>query len=80
MHSIALVGMRNIRDYRSKIRDDEDTLGTASPFNIVKKTLALRNFTRDEIATLYAQHTEETGLVFPPEMIEAVYEVTQGQP
>ena len=35
VHSVALVGMRNIRDYKSRIRDDEETLGTASPFNIV---------------------------------------------
>lgn len=80
VHSVALVGMRNIRDYRSKIRNNEETLGTASPFNIVKRTLTLRNFTRDEIAALYAQHTEETGQVFPQEVVEAIYEVTQGQP
>ena len=34
-HSIALVGMRNIRDYKARIRDDRETLGSASPFNIV---------------------------------------------
>ncbi len=80
VHSVALVGMRNIRDYKHKIRDEEDTLGTASPFNIVKEALTLRNFTRDEIAALYAQHTEETGQVFPSEVVDAVYEATQGQP
>ncbi|MCP4691681.1 MAG: ATP-binding protein, partial [Desulfobacterales bacterium] len=34
VHSIALVGMRNIRDYKAKIREDSQTLGSASPFNI----------------------------------------------
>ncbi len=80
VHSVALVGMRNIRDYKSNIRDDEATLGTASPFNIVTETLTLRNFMQEEIARLYAQHTEVTGQAFPQEMVEAVYEATQGQP
>lgn len=80
VHSVALVGMRNIRDYKSKIRDEEETLGTASPFNIVTETLTLRNFTQDEIARLYAQHTEATGQAFPAPVVAAVYEATQGQP
>ncbi|MCP4396282.1 MAG: ATP-binding protein, partial [bacterium] len=41
IHSIALVGMRNIRDYKGNIREDRETLGTASPFNIVKRALTL---------------------------------------
>ena len=80
VHSVVLVGMRNIRDYKNKIRDDEETLGTASPFNIVTETLTLRNFTREDIARLYAQHTELTGQIFPSEMVDAVYDATQGQP
>ena len=80
VHAVALVGMRNIRDYKSNIRDDEATLGTASPFNIVTETLTLRNFMEEEIARLYAQHTETTGQAFPPEVVAAVYTVTQGQP
>jgi hypothetical protein len=80
VHSIALVGMRNIRDYKGKIRGEEETLGTASPFNIVTETLTLRNFTQAEIARLYAQHTEATGQVFPQELVAAVYDATQGQP
>ena len=63
-HSVALVGMRNIRDFKAKIRSDSETLGSASPFNIVTKTLTLTNFTKDEIAELYAQHTSETGQKF----------------
>ncbi|MDR2472204.1 MAG: AAA family ATPase, partial [Tannerella sp.] len=35
--SIALVGMRNIRDYKALIRSERETLGSASPFNIVAK-------------------------------------------
>ncbi len=80
VHSIALVGMRNIRDYKGKIREDRETLGTASPFNIVKRALTLHNFTHDEITRLYRQHTEETGQLFPPNVVDAIFEVTQGQP
>ena len=80
VHSVALVGMRNIRDYKAKIREDSDTLGSASPFNIVKSSKTLRNFTPDEMAELYAQHTEETGQAFAPRVTERVYHYTRGQP
>jgi len=80
VHSLALVGMRNIRDYKSDIRDDRETLGSYSPFNIVTESLTLRNFTLQEMATLYAQHTEQTGQVFSPQIIEKIYHDTQGQP
>jgi type II secretory pathway predicted ATPase ExeA len=80
VHSVALVGMRNIRDYKAKVRPDSESLGSASPFNIVTKTYTLQNFTKEEIAMLYRQHTDETGQVFEEDAIEQVYEQTQGQP
>jgi hypothetical protein len=80
VHSIVLVGMRNIRDYKSRIRDDRETLGSASPFNIVKVSKTLRNFTPDDIANLYAQHTQATGQRFSATAVGQVYEQTQGQP
>ena len=80
VHSVALVGMRNIRDYKARIRPDSETLGSASPFNIVTKSLTLQNFTREEIVQLYKQHTSETGQVFDVAAIELVVEQTQGQP
>jgi hypothetical protein len=52
IHSLALVGMRNIRDYKADLRNDSATLGSASPFNIVTESLTLRNFTREGIAEL----------------------------
>jgi hypothetical protein len=78
--SIALVGMRDIRDYKAKIRPDGDTLGSASPFNIITKSLTLKNFTRDEIGILYAQHTAETGQPFTPEAVDRASHWTGGQP
>ncbi|GHT18244.1 hypothetical protein AGMMS4957_00110 [Bacteroidia bacterium] len=80
VHSVALVGMRNIRDFKAKIRPDSESLGSASPFNIVTETLTLKNFTQEEIIKLYAQHTGDTGQVFEPEAIELVFRQTQGQP
>ena len=78
--AVALVGMRNICDYKAQIRDDQQTLGSASPFNIVTESLTLRNFTRDEVARLYAQHADATGQAFPPEVADAAFAATQGQP
>ena len=79
-HSIGLVGMRNIRDYKSDIREEGKTLGSASPFNIVSETLTLRNFTVEEVTLLYAQHTKQTGQVFSEAVIETIYQNTCGQP
>ncbi len=78
--SVALVGMRDIRDYRARIRPDSQTLGNASPFNIISKDMSIGNFSRDDIANLYAQHTEATGQVFEPDAIAKAWELTQGQP
>ncbi|MDR2344482.1 MAG: ATP-binding protein [Planctomycetaceae bacterium] len=78
VHSVALVGMRNIRDY--KARPNDKSFSSASPFNIVTKVFTLNNFTKDEIAQLYHQHTVETGQTFDDAAVELVFEQTQGQP
>ena len=80
VHSNALVGMRNIRDYKAKIRPESATLGSASPFNIITEALTIKNFTKEEITQLYHQHTNETGQVFKNNAVKSVYEQTQGQP
>ena len=80
VHSVALVGMRNIRDYKAQVRPDSQSLGSASPFNIVTETMTLKNFTKEEITSLYRQHTDESGQSFEQEAIDLVYEQTQGQP
>jgi hypothetical protein len=80
IHSLALVGMRNIRDYKAQVRPDSHSLGSASPFNIVTESLTLKNFTQEEITSLYAQHTEDTGQIFEQEAINLIFEQTQGQP
>jgi hypothetical protein len=80
VHSIALVGMRNIRDYKAQVRPESQSLGSASPFNIVTESLTLKNFTKEEIRQLYQQHTDETGQIFEEDAVELVWQQTQGQP
>jgi hypothetical protein len=80
VHSVALVGMRNIRDFKAKVRPESETLGSASPFNIAKTALTLTNLTKEQIAELYNQHTQETGQIFENDAIDMVYQQTQGQP
>jgi hypothetical protein len=78
--SVALVGMRDIRDYKAQIRPGGTTLGSASPFNIAAKSLTLANFTEAEVGALYAQHTADTGQAFPPEVVARAFHWSQGQP
>jgi hypothetical protein len=77
--SMALIGLRDVRDYKVTT-DDRQHLGTASPFNIKVRSLTLRNFTAQEVAELYAQHTAETGQRFEPEAMALAFDSTQGQP
>ncbi|MBM3224758.1 MAG: ATP-binding protein [Candidatus Tectomicrobia bacterium] len=78
--SLALVGLRDVRDYRANIHAEQDTLGSASPFNIKSDSLTLRNFTASEVHELYAQHTAATGQVFQPAALDLIYALTRGQP
>ncbi len=78
--SLALIGMRDVRDYKTRIRPESETLGTASPFNVKAESLTLASFTAGEVATLYAQNTEETGQVFTGEALARAFELTRGQP
>ena len=80
VHSLGLVGMRNIRDFKAEVRSGGTTLGSASPFNIVSKALSLRNFNEEELSDLYGQHTTETGQVFDQKVIEMSFKYTRGQP
>ncbi len=88
-HAMALIGLRDVRDYRVRdvpevsdevIRELKEILGTSSPFNIKVRSLTLRNFTAEEVAELYGQHTAETGQVFSLDALELAYGLTRGQP
>ena len=69
--SIVFCGLRDVRDY---------PLESGSPFNIVKHSLRLGDFSRAEVEELLGQHTEETGQRFAPEAVEEIWNATAGQP
>ncbi len=77
--SLALVGMRDVKDY-VLAAGGTGRSGAGSPFNILAGSLTMRDFTRDEIAELYAQHTAETGQVFETAAVDRAWELTLGQP
>ncbi|OGR04008.1 MAG: hypothetical protein A2284_01720 [Deltaproteobacteria bacterium RIFOXYA12_FULL_61_11] len=81
-HSVALIGLRDVRDYkvRSQVREEGVTLGTSSPFNVKVKSLSIRDFSETEVLTLLGQHEGETSQVFLPGVKEEVFRLTQGQP
>ena len=78
--SVAICGMMDIRDMKAKVRPHSDTLGSKSPFNVIAEDFTLRNFTKEEVERLYAQHTAATGQVFEPGALDLAWEYTQGQP
>jgi hypothetical protein len=78
--SVALCGLRDVRDYKAMSGGDPSRLGTSSPFNIKLESLRLGDFELDDVAMLYSQHTEETGQRFGPGAIEHAFDLTRGQP
>ena len=78
-HSLALIGVRDVRDYKVA-SGGSPRLSTASPFNIKIESLTLGNFSHTEVAALYQQHTDATGQIFEPKAIDYVFDLTQGQP
>lgn len=78
--SVALCGLRDVRDYKAASGGDPDRLGSASPFNIKLESLRLGDFSDAELRELYAQHTADTGQVFTEDALTRAFEVTAGQP
>ncbi len=77
--SLALIGMRDVRDYKIK-SGGSGRLNTSSPFNIKARSLTIGNFTAEEVMALYQQHTAATGQAFTDEAVARAFELTQGQP
>ncbi len=78
--TICLIGVRDLRDYKIKTKEEEELGVLYSPFNIKSDSLILPDFSLSDVKTLYGQHTRETGQVFTDEAIEYAYDQTQGQP
>jgi hypothetical protein len=47
--SMALIGLRDVRDYKIRIRPESESLGTGSPFNIKSKSLFMEGFSAAEV-------------------------------
>ncbi|MCB9762007.1 MAG: ATP-binding protein [Alphaproteobacteria bacterium] len=77
--SIAFIGMRDLRDYLIQAKDGMPP-NPGSPFNIKSHSLTLSNFTRDEVAELYAQHTADTGQPFTDGAVDRSFYWSCGQP
>jgi hypothetical protein len=78
--SIVLCGMRDLKDYRIAAGRDPVPSSPASPFNIIADSLRIMDFTQDEVAALYQQHTQDTGQEFTTAAVDRAYAYTQGQP
>lgn len=79
-HSIGLVGLRDVRDYKIRIRPDSASLGTGSPFNVKSKSLLMEGFTELEVNALLDLHTEETGQEINSNVRAEIWRLSQGQP
>ena len=77
--SVILCGVRDVRDYRIVLSNQEIVTG-GSAFNIKAESLRLGNFSKEEIHELYMQHTSETGQEFDEACFPVVWHATEGQP
>ena len=78
-NSIILCGVRDVRDYRI-VLSNQDIVTGGSAFNIKAKSLRLGNFTYEEVRQLYQQHTDETGQEFDEACFPMIWKATEGQP
>jgi hypothetical protein len=78
--SVALCGLRDIRDYRIASGRNPELTGSSSPFNIAVESLRMDDFTREQVAELYGQRTAEAGQGFTVEAVDHAFEYSQGQP
>ncbi|MDR1728184.1 MAG: ATP-binding protein [Acidobacteriota bacterium] len=77
--SIALVGMRDLRDYITAAKGGVAP-NPGSPFNVKADSAVLGNFTRPDIARLFAQRTRETGQEITDEALDYAWAQSCGQP
>ncbi len=49
-HAMGLIGLRDVRDYKIRLRPDSESLGTVSPFNIKAESLFIDRLDIDGVA------------------------------
>ena len=77
--SIALVGMRDLKDYITMAKDGRP-VNPGSPFNVKSDSVTISYFTRNDIERLFALRTVETGQQITEEALDYVFEQSKGQP
>jgi hypothetical protein len=77
--SIALVGMRDLKDYLVNSKDGT-AVSPGSPFNIKEDSAVLGNFSENDISRLFAQRMEETGQEITQDALDYAWEQSRGQP
>ena len=77
--SVALVGMRDLRDYITTAKDGAAP-NPGSPFNVKSDSVFVSNFSKQDVVALFAQRTAETGQEITDEALDYVYEQSWGQP
>jgi hypothetical protein len=77
--SIALVGMRDLKDYIAAAKGGAP-VNPGSPFNVKEDSASLANFQKDDVVKLFAQRTTETGQQITAEALDYVYDQSHGQP
>jgi len=78
--SMALVGLRDIRDLRTPSPADIPSIGSGSLFNIIAESFFLPVFSKEEVRGLLEQHTYDTDQVFSVEVFEKLYSYSGGLP
>ena len=78
-HAVLLAGVHDIKNLKARYRDETETIGSASPFNIAID-YELSVFSRENVGQYYLQHTAATGQGFEETVISRVHEVTGGHP
>lgn len=79
-HSVILTGVRDIRNYRFQKKQDRQTDLKGLPFDIKAESFFMGGFTLSETAALLDKHGKASGQVFPPEIKNEIFRLTQGQP
>lgn len=78
--TVILCGVRDVRDYRIHSTAEKTQITGGSAFNIKAESLRLGDFSEAEVVELCRQHTAETGQAFDQGVLEAVWDLTAGQP
>jgi len=78
--SVILCGVRDVRDYRIFSDKDQQMITGGSAFNVKAKSLTVGDFSKEEIRTLYEEHTKETEQEFEEPIFDMAWDYTRGQP